>query len=118
MNLRMKAKLLKRENENLNKQMKILDSTISNGLKYQNSLECRVAAQNILILEMEKENRNSKNAVELLEKNNEALHRALNYKIKDSMDQRFMIEELTSENRSLSKALEIKNKGFFKRIFA
>lgn len=118
MNLRMKYKTLKRENEGLNKQLKMLDATTSDALRYQNSLECRVAAQNILILEIEKENRNSKNAVELLEKNNDALHRALNYKIKDSMDQRFMIEELTSENRSLSKALEIKNKGFFKRIFA
>ena len=118
MNLRIKAKILKKENESLNKQLKILDSTISNGLKYQNSLECRVAAQNILILGMENKNRNSKNALELLEQKNETLYKTLNHKIKDSMDQRFMIEELTSENRSLSKALEIKNKGFFKRIFA
>lgn len=104
MNLRIKSKLLKRKNESLNKQLKILDTAISASMKYQMDLECRVAAQNILILEMDK--------------NNDTLHKSLNYKIKDSMDQSFMIEELKSENRRLSKVLESKNKGFFKRIFA
>lgn len=118
MNLRIKAKILKRENESLNKQLKILDSTISEGMKYQNNLECRVAAQNILILEMDKEKQHNKSIMQLLEKNNDTLHRTLNHKIKESMDLRFQVEELVSQNRSLSKALEIKNKGFFKRIFA
>ena len=118
MNLRIKYKTLKRENENLKKQMEILDSTISNGLKYQNSLECRVAAQNILILEMDKEKQHNKSIMQLLEKNNDTLHRTLNHKIKESMDLRFEVESLVSQNRSLSKELEYKNKGFLRRLFA
>lgn len=118
MNLRIKVKILKRENESLNKQLKILDTAISSGMKYQNSLECRVAAQNILILEMDKEKQHNKSIMQLLEKNNDTLHRTLNHKIKESMDLRFEVEHLVSQNRSLSKVLENKNKGFFKRIFA
>ena len=118
MNLRMKYKTLKRENENLKKQMGILDTAISSGMKYQNDLECRVAAQNILILEMDKDKQHNKSIMQLLEKNNDTLHKTLNHKIKESMDLRFEVESLVSQNRSLSKELEHKNKGFLRRIFA
>lgn len=110
MNLRMKYKTLKKENENLKKQMEIMDQLISSNLDDKEKMESQIAAQRIILSELEKENKSYKNRIYKLQKNTDRLYNTIYDKVRD-------ISILNMEKANLKSQLE-KRKSIFKRLFA
>lgn len=110
MNLRMKYKTLKRENENLKKQMEIMDQLISSNLDDKEKMESQIAAQRIILSELESENKSYENRIYKLQKNTDRLYNTIYDKVRD-------ISILNMEKANLKAQLE-KRKSIFKRLFA
>lgn len=110
MNLRMKCKTLKRENENLKKQMGIMDQLISSNLDDKEKMESQIAAQRIILSELESENKSYENKIYKLQKNTDRLYNTIYDKVRD-------ISNLNMEKANLKAQLE-KRKNIFKRLFA
>lgn len=110
MNLRMKYKTLKKENENLKKQMEIMDQLISSNLDDKEKMESQIAAQRIILSELESENKSYENRIYKLQKNTDRLYNTIYDKVRD-------ISILNMEKANLKSQLE-KRKSIFKRLFA
>lgn len=110
MNLRMKCKTLKKENANLKKQMEIMDQLISSNLDDKEKMESQIAAQRIILSELESENKSYENRVYKLQKNTDRLYNTIYDKVRD-------ISILNMEKANLKSQLE-KRKSIFKRLFA
>lgn len=110
MNLRMKYKTLKKENENLKKQMEIMDQLISSNLDDKEKMESQIAAQRIILSELESENKSYENRIYKLQKNTDRLYNTIYDKVRD-------ISILNMEKANLKSQLE-KRKSIFRRLFA